>query len=76
MGIIFTFLICRALDKALPVKTAMSMIEAAFALANFVYAIATTPIHIVLGSFLENLAEYLLFPIKFMKETLTLKKLG
>ncbi|MHA1723200.1 MAG: hypothetical protein ACTSXW_08995 [Candidatus Baldrarchaeia archaeon] len=34
MGIILTFLIGRALDKALPVKTAMYMIEAAFALAN------------------------------------------
>ena len=76
MGIIFTFLIGRALDKALPVKTAMSVIEATFALANFVYAIAISPIHIVLGSFLEKLEECSLFLIKFMKEKLILKKLG
>ena len=55
MGVVFTFLIGRALDKALPVKTAMSIIEVTFASANFIYAYATSPIHIILGNFLERI---------------------
>jgi len=55
MGVVFTFLIGRALDRVLSVKTAMSIIEVTFASANFVYAYATSPIHIVLGSFLERI---------------------
>lgn len=55
MGVVFTFLIGRALDKVLSVKTAMSIIEITFASANFIYAYATSPIHIILGSFLERI---------------------
>ena len=50
MSVIFTFLIGKALDKALSVRTAMSIIEVTFGMANFIYAYATSPIHIILGS--------------------------
>ena len=55
MSVIFTFLIGKALDKALSVRTAMSIIEITFAMANFIYAYATSPIHIILGSLLERI---------------------
>lgn len=55
MSVIFTFLIGKALDKALSVRTAMSIIEVTFGMANFIYAYATSPIHIILGSLLERI---------------------
>ncbi|MHA1581736.1 MAG: MFS transporter [Candidatus Baldrarchaeia archaeon] len=55
MSVIFTFLIGKALDKVLSVRTAMSIIEITFGIANFIYAYATSPIHIVLGSLLERI---------------------